>query len=40
MPVEPYEIVFDTEIESHLTVIDRKYHNLIRRVIAEQEIQL
>ncbi len=36
MPVEPYEIVFDTEIESHLTAIDLKYHNLIRRVIAEQ----
>jgi mRNA-degrading endonuclease RelE of RelBE toxin-antitoxin system len=36
MPVEPYEIVFDSEIESHLHAIDRKFHGLIRSAIEEQ----
>ena len=36
MPSEPYEIVFDVQTESHMRVIDRKLHNLIRQNIEEQ----
>ncbi|HLQ44658.1 MAG TPA: type II toxin-antitoxin system RelE/ParE family toxin [Planctomycetaceae bacterium] len=36
MPSEPYDIVFDSEIEQHLHAIDRKFHDLIHQAIDEQ----
>jgi len=31
-----YQIIYDVEIRKHLAVIDRKYHQLIRRTIEKQ----
>ena len=36
MPTEPYQIVFDSEVEEHLHGIDRKFHGLIQRTIPGQ----
>jgi len=36
MRTEPYELVFDSEVEQHLRSIDRKFHGLIQRTILEQ----
>ena len=32
----PYELVYDPEVTQHVTMIDRKYHSVIRRTIKEQ----
>jgi len=33
---KPYDLIYDTEVQSHVSKIDRKYHSLIRKEIKDQ----
>jgi mRNA-degrading endonuclease RelE of RelBE toxin-antitoxin system len=33
---EPFALIYDPEVESHLDAIERKYHSLIRTTLEEQ----
>ena len=35
-PQASFDLIYDPEIKSHLQVIERKYHFLIRQTIEEQ----
>lgn len=36
MPEQPYDLIYDGEVQDHLLAIERKYHGLIRGASEEQ----
>ena len=36
MTVNPFELVYATQVKAHLKAIDRKYHSVIQREIENQ----